>query len=307
MIYPHKYNDAGPTVWFHRDHSKSNQYCPYCGTYVGDKTITSNKEHLIGRNFIPKIYNNSNSFNFIFRTCRACNTEKSNLERHISSVTLFNSPACLEISGLRELALHKAKQDHHHLTRRSVDEAQQVLRAKSGEVIKFDFIVPTQIDPLYCRKLAFYHFQALFTLVTSSNPENQGAGTRLLPFDQFYYFGSFIYKDWGNPQFLAVEKRVRDWPCVALVNAAHGFFKAVIKKSVDGNWFWALEWNKYLRVAGGITNHGEIPQAYTDLPPKGWQSISIDQDGAKWRFKEEIPLPPDEDRLFTQTSWHLNG
>lgn len=303
MAYPFNYKDVGATVWYHKRHSKSNQYCPYCGIYIGDKTAPSNKEHLIGRNFIPNIANDGKSFNFIFRSCVACNSEKSKAERHISSVTLFNSPSRFENKEIENLALRKASQDHHHITGLSVDRSTRSQAATVDGLLNFNFSIPPQLDPQYCKALAFYHVQGLFALVTSKDPLNKYGGMRLLPFDQFYYFGSYIVNDWGNPRLVEVVNKVRDWPCVALVDAAGGFFKVVIKKSLEGNWWWALEWNKYLRLTGGICNPGETPQLFNDLPVEPWSDVFVQPDGSLVRIKTEFPLSPEDDELFSPTSW----
>ena len=55
------------------------------------------REHLIGREFVPAgAFDGGRKFNFIFRTCEHCNGKKAEFERHVSSVTLFRSPARAE-------------------------------------------------------------------------------------------------------------------------------------------------------------------------------------------------------------------
>ncbi len=70
---------TGETVsWFNRNPAQSNQYCLYCGVLVGTgATVLSDKEHFIGRNFVPTGALGSGSFNFIFRSCRECNGRKA--------------------------------------------------------------------------------------------------------------------------------------------------------------------------------------------------------------------------------------
>lgn len=112
-IFRHKQKQ--PVSWFHKKPSESNQYCLYCSTFVGDgASIRSDKEHLIGREFVPTgSLNVGNRFNFIFRACEQCNNEKSNIERHISSISIFNRPARYESEEINSLAVRKASKDYH--------------------------------------------------------------------------------------------------------------------------------------------------------------------------------------------------
>lgn len=42
-----------PVSWYHKDQSKSNQFCLYCGTFLGEgSNVSSDKEHLIARSFV---------------------------------------------------------------------------------------------------------------------------------------------------------------------------------------------------------------------------------------------------------------
>lgn len=89
---------TGKTVsWFERSGKLSNRYCLYCGVAVGGETdAPSNKEHLIGRNFVPAGSMGAEAFNFLFRACVPCNARKAVAERHVSSVTLINGPGRLQ-------------------------------------------------------------------------------------------------------------------------------------------------------------------------------------------------------------------
>ena len=49
------------------------------------------------------------AFNFIFRACRECNACKAHAERHVSSVTLFNSPGRQDDERAQEAALRKGR------------------------------------------------------------------------------------------------------------------------------------------------------------------------------------------------------
>ncbi|WP_062060064.1 IS66 family transposase [Cellvibrio sp. OA-2007] len=123
------YKDNQPVVWFNRSLERSNQYCLYCGNYIGvNSGVESNKEHLIAREFVPNEYFSSTDFNFLFRCCVSCNNRKSNIERHLSTSTLFNSDARKADESINKLALKKANNDYQQL-------AQQVLHADETPVV----------------------------------------------------------------------------------------------------------------------------------------------------------------------------
>jgi len=76
--------------------------------------ILSNKEHLIGREFVPLgSFLNGKEFNFIFRSCKSCNDEKGKADRHVSSITLVSSSACYNDPAALESAKRKANNDYH--------------------------------------------------------------------------------------------------------------------------------------------------------------------------------------------------
>jgi hypothetical protein len=103
-----------PISWFHRSPVHSNQFCLYCARFVGEGSpLISDKEHLIGRKFVPPGSFDGDPFNFLFRACRECNGRKAAAERHISSVTLFNSPARIDDPNVDILARHKGERDFH--------------------------------------------------------------------------------------------------------------------------------------------------------------------------------------------------
>lgn len=83
---------TGKTVgWYHDADDRSNRHCLYCGRDVTKaSSISWNKEHLIGRSFVPTGTMGVTTFNFIFRACEECNARKAVAQRHLSSVTLIN-------------------------------------------------------------------------------------------------------------------------------------------------------------------------------------------------------------------------
>lgn len=300
-----RYRRNQPVTWFHRDPAKSNQHCLYCGSFVGKgSSISSNKEHLVGRDFVPTgTLDRGNKFNFIFRACESCNQEKSKIERHISSVTIFNSVARSESDEVNSIAARKGSKDYHPskkgvLVQDTIEKHKLTFGENSRIRMSFELVSPPQPNEHYMPHLAFRHVQGIFSLITTKNPL-EAAQTNLLTAHNYFYFAAINMADWGNPQVVAVIERTKDWACLANIDAADGFFKVTMKKNEgkNGEWFWALEWNKSYRVLGGIYHPDQTPPVFDDLPALNWQEVGI-HDGANVRFREEIPLSEEQDILF---------
>lgn len=301
----HRYKKNQPVNWFHKSKSKSNQYCLYCGRLVGaDSRLESNKEHLIGREFVPTgEFGNGNLFNLIFRACKECNDEKSDVERHLSSITLFNSPARKDSQAHNEIAQRKAEKDFH-------PNKQGTLIKDSGDnftvssnfgpaSISFSIDGPPQADERRIKFLAYRHVQGIFSLITSRDPL-AAEGTCFLSHKYFHLHGSYVHSDWGNPQLIKIMERASEIPCYANIETANGFFKAIMrrKKGETGEWFWALEWNKSLRVVGAIFQPERYPAIFEDLPSLEWNETGL-QEGARTRIRKEIPLESEKDIMFS--------
>lgn len=284
---------------------KSNQYCLYCGVLVGkDSEVESNKEHLIGRQFVPTgSFQDGKQFNFIFRACEKCNSEKAELERHVSSVTMINAVQNYEKPEYVDRAIAKASSDYHPgkqgvLVKDAVDT--HVFEFNMGPMnMKFEASSPPQVVANYIQALSFYHVQGLFSLITSRNPL-EATGTNLLPENNFLFHGSYNHHDWGNIHLTEVSKRAAKLQCCAVVHTADGNFKAAMFRSIKDTeyWFWALEWNKYLRVIGGIMSQSFQPDIFKELPEHNWMPFRKGTDGSLFRIKKEIPLQENNDIVF---------
>ncbi|MDO8329097.1 MAG: hypothetical protein Q7T36_01335 [Fluviicoccus sp.] len=299
-----RYRIKQPVTWFNQAVSKSNQYCLYCGRLVGvGATISSNKEHLVGREFVPTgAFGDGTLFNFIFRACEDCNNEKSNIERHISTVSLYNSPARRDSQIYNDIANRKAANDYYPNKQgvliKDSDDNLTIAGGFGRSNITFGLSSPPQVEPTYFELLAFRHIQGIFSLITSHNPLT-ATGTTLLSHDFFHFFGLYNHADWGNPHLIEIMSRVCKFPCYANIETANGFFKVIIRKrsADDGEWFWALEWNKSYRVIGAIANINDNPAVFRNLPALVWKELGI-QDGATTRIREETPLNEEQDILF---------
>ena len=155
------------------------------------------------------------------------------------------------------------------------------------------FRSPPQVSPKYVRLLATCHVQALFALLTTEDHLDP-LRSRILPAGQVSCFAHYAVRDWGNPQLLEIASRVKSWPCHANVSVAEGYFRAVLRRPEGEAWFWALEWNKFLRVVGTIAHEDSKLNLFPRLPPLGWMMLP-DESG---RIRTDVPLPRGEDPLF---------
>jgi hypothetical protein len=293
---------AGTAVvsWFHRNPALSNQHCPYCGRHVGaGSTLASGKEHLIARRMGPAGgFSDPTAFNFHFRACDPCNSEKSGLEDHVAAVTLLTSPG-REDAAVNAEAQRKAANSYDPRHKgKPVGEVVNEMSVQTGGMFTFGLISPAQLDRDKVKLLAFRHIQGLFALVTSEDPRAVET-TRILPGDHFGFYGLYPHRDWGNPQLLEAARRAADIPPIAWVTTANGFFRAILRREdpPGAPWFWALEWNKSVRLTGWIGDPETPPPVFVDLPDPGWKVIP-QPDGSITRYRLEVPLGDAEDELF---------
>ncbi len=287
----------GPMRWFHTDPARSNQYCPYCGVFVGlGSEVPSDKEHLIARRFVPKGSLEGGAFNFIFRSCKVCNNRKASAERHVSSVTLYNSPGRAEDARVDEIARRKASQDFHPDKKGVRIEDASDRHSTAFQIgpmsVRFGFVSPPRLNDDEARVLACCHVKALFALLTTSDCRVKEA-CRIVPATQVHFFGRYGHGDWGNARLAAITHRVQSWPCYGNIATANGYFRAILRRD-DKWWFWALEWNRSVRVIGAIASENEVPDIFRDLPKLKWMALP---DGSG-RMREETPLGDVPDTVF---------
>lgn len=291
---------TGETIsWFHRERRLSNQHCLYCGAALGlGATTKSDKEHWIGRNFVPTGTMGNQAFNFLFRACTECNARKAVAERHISSVTLINGPGRHEDTRAAAVAGRKEARDFHPdkpgVAMGKSHDHHSINLALGAASISIRLVSPPRANHDAVIELALNHVQALFSLITSEDYLD-AAKMRLLPARQVVVFGAYGRSDWGNPRLVELSKRVQAWECLANVTSADGYFRATMRRHEIQGWFWALEWNKFLRVVGAIVGN-QIP-LFENLPDEEWRLMP---DG-KRRFKAEMPLADGDDVLFAST------
>ncbi|HFJ0421613.1 TPA: hypothetical protein ACGS08_004218 [Pseudomonas aeruginosa] len=290
---------TGKTIsWYEKTGQYSNRFCLYCGIPVGgEDDVPSDKEHLIGRSFVPSgAMGGRDAFNFLFRACMPCNNRKAGAERHLSSVTLLNGPGRQFDPQAAAAAARKALNDFHPnkpgIAMGEAHEAFSIADELSGVSLGFGLSAPVQPHGGLVKELALRHVQGLFSLLTTLD-YREAATLRLLPAVQIQLLGAYPRSDWGNPQLLEIARRAEDWPCHAQIVSAGGYFKAAMRRHDTQGWFWALEWNKYLRVVGAIA---KAEMALFDaLPEPPWHPLPSGQG----RYRQEIPLADEDDMLFS--------
>ncbi len=295
---PFHFKENQPVTWFHKTDALSNQYCLYCHRPVCSGDVASNKEHLIGRSFVPAgSFDGGKAFNFIFRACVECNGKKAEVERHISSVSLFTSQGRVD-EKVNALANKKAATDFHPMQQgKLVRDAfvETSIEIASGNLnFKFGLVGPPQLDTSYVQLLAFRHIQGFFSLITSGDP-TVAERTRLLPPEHWWFGGSYPHSDWGNVRIKEMARRVEAWETPLNIVTATGFFKAIMRRApgVNSPWFWALEWNKSWRLFGGIFDTQNYPAEFKNLPNPERKYL-----GPGLTMYEELSLEDHEDILF---------
>lgn len=275
-----------------------NLTCPYCGVELA--TVESDKEHVVGRRFVPKGTLNG-SWNLLPRSCKRCNGEKAKLEDDISSITL----SALQWSNTREadqLASVEANRKGRSISRRT---RKPVSESEEEHVIKLSLapnaqltatmIAPPQIDPERVYKLARLQLMGFFYLMTFDYRTRMG-GT--------WVGGTYPYSiahrpDWGNALQTAFAKEATKWPIRLVADTASGYFKARIwRHEKEGVAAWALEWNMSYRVVGFLGNRDAAQAIVNDfevrLPPP-----FLALDGSTVRIRQDRQLDADDDLLFS--------
>lgn len=293
--------------WFSQNPEKSNQYCPYCGrefsTFGTRNDIKKNtdKEHLIGRNFVPKeSFKAHSETNFIFRVCKTCNSRKSNYERQISSVSLLNTCGARS-QNEQEKIITKAQHDNSGFIKgKKVIDSNVTLNAESkiwGTTIITQFSGPPQVQETTIANLAFMHMQGLigFAILSPNNRNN----SIYLSKKCFHFYQSFSKDNWGSPSLEFLRTLTLPWEPLLIKTTAKNNFKVYIKSNNEII-FWLLEWNMYYRVCGFIGNSIECSKIIDSIPEEPYRYVGKDKDGISLFLRRSIPLSHNSvDFIFT--------
>jgi transcription elongation factor Elf1 len=239
-----------------------NSTCPFCGEELNDKN--SNKEHVIGRRFVPKCSLNQN-WNLILNSCKNCNNKKSDLENDLSAITLYSGLWHDQGDETKEViseAKRKANGSFSRRTKKPVAESQEEFKVKTtfGEAnISFGFTSAPQLDNNRLFSLSLMQLMAFFYFITYDKKLRKG----------FCWKGAYMpvhvaqKNDWGNVIQTSFMNAVIDWKLRWHGITADCFYKSVIRKHPrEDCWSWAIEFNKGYRAIGFLGNEDVAKEIY---------------------------------------------
>lgn len=284
---------------FSKNPSYSNKYCPYCGRLfstfgtIEDIKNNTNKEHLIGRDFVPRnSFESPKNINFIFRACSSCNTRKADFERQVSSVSLLNSLSD-HSSNEQKRILQKAQNDYSGFR---FTRGKKVIDATITHSInletsmcnfKVGFCGPPQVDETVIANLAFMHMQGLIYFIFRKQNESIHLYKKY-----FHYYNSFWKDDWGNPSLDYLRKQTATWTPLMIMTTANNNFKIYIKTS-DDIIFWLLEWNKFCRVCGFIGEYSKCSSIIEKIPEEDFKYIGKNENKITTAIRRNTALKED--------------
>jgi len=275
-----------------------NVVCAYCGCKLNAQNST--KEHVVGRRFVPKGKLNGH-WNLILNACGPCNNRKADLENDISAITLQPEhgevhPAYDDASV--EEARRKAESAISRRTKKPVKDSHENMKLNlpfgKNREINFDFISPPQIDESRAFELARLQLSGFFNWITYQQDEERG----------YWWTGGYYplmmvrRADYGNKILVDFADTVLNWEPRVLGHTAEGFYSVCIRRHPDAEcWSWAIEWNGSARLVGFLGD-GAVAKAITEtLGPLRMDQIDLGN-GDFVRFRTEVSLAPEDDRLF---------
>lgn len=278
-----------------------NETCCYCRHSLAERPF--DKEHVIGRSFVPKGTLHQ-AWNLIAFACKACNGAKSDLEDDLSLLTLQHCPrAGIDVGRdqLIERTLEKATRSFSRKTKKPVSESAEEssieLPLGPGGNYSFTFISPPQAEDERAFKLAYLQAVAFFYALTYDEVKRQGS---FWPGAGFFPADCAARQDWGNPVQKWFMLKVAPWPLRLGVVTAQGFFKAAIRRHPEAAlWSCAIEWNEGMRVVSLMGDEATARDAAVDMPPLfGVDDPAIRLENRVIRMRSEVPILEREDILF---------
>lgn len=274
-----------------------NHRCAYCNAEFSEEGEPE-KEHVIGRLFVPKGSHNG-QWNLHLNSCHRCNQDKSALENDISAISMIQTagPSSEFDTILAGEAKRKGKTTSRR-TRKPVSlssETSKIATRFGDATISFGFNAPAQVDTSRLYRLARYQIAGFFFLLTYDEEKRQGY---CWP-GEFMPLGAVRRTDWGNPIKTLFSSAVCNWEFrFGGGPTSNGYFQALIKKHpTEALWSWALEWNNNYRLFGFLGNRAEAEQIISGFEPL--QKSGPYSDGeANCFISQETPLLEDSDDLF---------
>lgn len=292
-----------------------NVQCPYCGRLLDDGPETRRtEEHVIGRKFVPKGYL-ENEWNLIVDACEDCNRQKGRLESGISCMShmsvgsgpKYDDDVVEDVRrklGMKDPATGRVRGATHPSSGKPVLEsfARHKVSGSFGPArLSFSFLGPPQ-DAEGEAELAGFHVQAFFYLISNYNPDDPAksrafskAESRYLATDDIQPVFSLRRSGFGHEVATELTRQTLGWNQVCWISTARGHFKTIMRKGPDA-FFWAVEWNKNVRVIGLIRKKDQPCAVLDGLAELSEATSKPLSDG--WRYREGIALLEEQDILF---------
>jgi hypothetical protein len=272
-----------------------NHNCIYCCRTLTRATRT--REHVIGRNFVPR---GMLDINLIAWACNQCNNDKSDLEDDISLISML--PAIAQsLPSMDERSADIARKLKCAISRRTgklVRDSQETVTIKGqivpGLTATFSMVTNPQTDPERVGRLALYHIRAFHYFTTYQKETKLGGGVPGV----FAVAGDHGRLDWGNERARYFMSVTKPWDPRFVLKGKEAFFQVMIRRRLpDMLWSWAIEWNQSYRVFGFYGDEKLVEDALEQLPILKLKSI-VEEPNEYIRMREEVALPEADDILF---------
>lgn len=275
-----------------------NRECAYCGVPL--TAATSTREHVIGRQFVPK-GTMSKAFNLVVMVCATCNNLKSGLEDDIAAITMnlhLDGPIAMRDPVLQQEARRRAHRCKSRKTGKSIRDSREGLDFElplhNGGSLSGNFVAPPQFEDARADRLAQMQMAGFFFMLTYDSERNRGY---CWPGGFFPVHGA-IKTDWGNPIHRSFMETIETWDYRLILITADGYYRALIRKHpTSACWGWAVEWNCSYRLVGFFGDPVTSRELRDKMPPLRYRSI---YEGVNQfiRMTADVPLDEHEDTLF---------
>jgi hypothetical protein len=272
-----------------------NYNCIYCCRPL--TKATRSREHVIGRNFVPR---GTLDFNIVAWACVHCNNDKSDLEDDVSLISML--PAIAQsLPSMDERSADIGRKLRRAISRRTgkfVRDSQESVTIKGeplpGLAVTFKMVGNPQTDPVRVARLARYHITAFHYFTTYRKETKLGEG---IP-GVFAIAGDYRRPDWGNARALHFMEETKTWHARFVLKGKKAFFQAMIRRKMpELLWSWAVEWNQSFRVFGFYGIEELVNDAIKELPQLHTQSL-LEEPNRIVRMRTEVALPEADDILF---------
>jgi hypothetical protein len=262
--------------------------------------VTAEKEHVIGRRFVPKGTLNG-QWNLLLQSCRQCNGQKADLENDISAISMHPDAFGQHVNDdprLHAEARRKATNSISRKTGKPVAAGEDALKVGTtfgAATFDFSFSMPPQVHEDRLFELARYQVGGFFYWTTFDETTARGA---LLP-GGFYPLAAVRKADWGNPQMRWFMDATKAWPWRVHAIGADGYFAIATRRmsETDDLWSWALEWNQNFRLVGFFGREDLLTELEKSIPLLEMTTVH-EAPGRTLRYRIETPLADADDTLF---------